>query len=79
MMRQEKRVGYQGRRDDSNTLVTGIAAPALAIEYNLAMWLQRPHHVRLAMPGAFAGHERVSIDDPFGNRLELLQATGRGA
>jgi extradiol dioxygenase family protein len=28
---------------------------------------------------AFAGHERVFVDDPFGNRLELLQATGRGA
>jgi extradiol dioxygenase family protein len=27
----------------------------------------------------FAGHERVFVDDPFGNRLELLQATGRGA
>jgi catechol 2,3-dioxygenase-like lactoylglutathione lyase family enzyme len=28
---------------------------------------------------AFAGHERVFVEDPFGNRLELMQATGRGA
>jgi catechol 2,3-dioxygenase-like lactoylglutathione lyase family enzyme len=28
---------------------------------------------------AVAGQERVFVDDPFGNRLELLQATGRGA
>jgi catechol 2,3-dioxygenase-like lactoylglutathione lyase family enzyme len=57
------------------------------------MLLQRLHHVQLAMPAEGEARAREFYagllgipevpkppdHDPFGNRLELMQATGRGA